>query len=190
MSLNSGNPRIFVRQPKSLMMKRFTPAASAASIKVTWCTMPAPPVTQTAASCPTNALDSSSSVYSILMTGIPDGKIDADWIRLITVTSNPAHLRAALMGVPKLPEAHKDFSKNYCLEYRFTLTPMMAIFFMIVIVVTERYFSNQNEDWFCSEKIRDSPQRTVPLTYFTGVRMLRVRLWGLFPLPFRPYSIC
>lgn len=105
-------------QPKSSIIKRFTPAASAASIRVTWCTMPAGPTTQTVASCPLSALVSSSSVYSILMTGMPDGKVAEDWIRLITVTSNPALMRAAVMGVPKLPEAGEVVSEDHFFHTR------------------------------------------------------------------------
>ncbi len=67
--------------------------------------MPAGPTTQTAASCPASALVSSSTAYAVLMTGIPDGKVATDSTRVIMVTSNPALIRAAVMGVPKLPEA-------------------------------------------------------------------------------------
>lgn len=68
------------------------------------------------------------------MTGIPAGKVDVDWIRLITVTSNPALTRAAVMGVPKLPEAGRAVSDDYEAKDAEIFTPIMATFLMAVIM--------------------------------------------------------
>jgi hypothetical protein len=39
------------------------------------------------------------------MTGMPSGNVDFDSFRVMMVTLKPALVRAAVMGVPKLPEA-------------------------------------------------------------------------------------
>jgi hypothetical protein len=59
------------------------------------------------------ALVRSSSVYAVLITGIPGGKTDVDSGRVMMVTSKQAlRARAAVIGVPKLPEALGV--GNYC----------------------------------------------------------------------------
>lgn len=55
----------------------------------------------TAASWPARALVRDSRVYSVLMTGVSCGNVDLDSVRVMIVTSKPALVRAAVMGVPK-----------------------------------------------------------------------------------------
>lgn len=113
MLANSGRPRIFGPQPKSSIMKRFTPAASAASIMTAWIETAPAPTTQTAAPCPASAFVRASTVYSLLMTGIPGGNVEVDSMRVMKVTAKSAVPRAAVIGVPKLPEAWEEVSHEW-----------------------------------------------------------------------------
>jgi hypothetical protein len=102
---NWGSPRMPGPQPKSLIMKRRTPTASAASVMAAWWPIPAGPTTHTTASLPARASLRGSRVYSTRLTGMPGGKVAEDSSREMIDSWKPAADRAAVMGVPKLPEA-------------------------------------------------------------------------------------
>ena len=67
--------------------------------------MPPTPTAHTTASWSFKAIVRFFKVYSVLITGIPGGKVEDDTWRVIMVTSNPLATSAEVIGAPKFPDA-------------------------------------------------------------------------------------
>ena len=94
-------------EPKSEGRKRFTPAATAASMRMFWLGRPSVPTAETTASWPWKAaVTDCTEVVSARATLTEAGKVALDVGRLMTVTVNfPESMRAFKMGAPMAPEA-------------------------------------------------------------------------------------
>lgn len=74
-------------------------------MKVDWSPMPAGPTTHMTASWPTKASVRAEKLYPVRMRGTSSRCLVTESSLVIIVTSKPALVRAAVMGVPKFPEA-------------------------------------------------------------------------------------
>jgi hypothetical protein len=68
---------------------------------------------------------------------MPGGKVAFDSVRVMIVTVKPPRCRAAVMGVPKFPEAGREVSRGvtrHIERWIVGLTPKIATFWMTAMI--------------------------------------------------------
>lgn len=68
---------------------------------------------------------------------MPGGNVALDSVRVMIVTVNPARCSAAVMGVPKLPEAGREVSRgitHHIERWIVGLTPQIATFWKTAMI--------------------------------------------------------